>query len=107
MMLALLVRRCLPSGPQICKAGLVTLLCPHVARYPVLMNPDVHWPAGADPQSLMFQSHDTQLLEAELAAGEQAAVSQVVDNCNVQAFLTGCGHRLASLCKVFGANAHS
>ncbi|KAK9863917.1 hypothetical protein WJX84_011339 [Apatococcus fuscideae] len=40
-----------------------------VSRCPVIMNPEIHWPIGADPQMLMDQTHDTQLLEAELRKG--------------------------------------
>ena len=54
--------------------SLLTLPCLSMARYPVLMNPNVNWPAGARPQTLMRQEHDTQLLQAELEKGKQVFV---------------------------------
>ena len=39
------------------------------------MNPEIHWPIGADPRMLMDQTHDTQLLEAELRKGRCATTS--------------------------------
>ena len=45
-----------------------------MARYPVVMNADIGWPAGAKPQLLMRQEHDSQLLEAELQQGKPVRI---------------------------------
>ena len=55
------------------------------------MNPAVHWPAGARPQSIMCQHHDVELLDAELKRGEQAAACQAVQIFDIRLFLLAIG----------------
>ena len=37
--------------------------------YPAVMNPEIHWPAGACPRLTLQQQHDKQLLSVELQVG--------------------------------------
>ncbi|KAL0056301.1 hypothetical protein WJX82_009745 [Trebouxia sp. C0006] len=43
-----------------------------ITRYPVLMNPDVAWPTGAQPYAQLQQAHDKDLLKSELQKGSAA-----------------------------------